>query len=209
MPRRIPNVSKIYSNHIANVWPDAVGIACVSFVIPFICCCCCCFCLCHCCAQLLRHVSIHIFHFVFSILLLGLVRPSGKECAAFSSHPELLSLLPYVESLEDNEAITASGLCTYSIIHDLKNKAVFDATAGQQTTTANAATKTALTTTSAATTSPISSSSLQQVTFTFFFWFFFVLFSPEGEGGYRQMDVVLFFKKLPFVLSGGVETYRL
>ncbi|KZS02922.1 Uncharacterized protein APZ42_034343 [Daphnia magna] len=104
------------------------------------------------------------FTLFFSILLLGLVRPSGKECAAFSSHPELLSLLPYVESLEDNEAITASGLCTYSIIHDLKNKAVFDATAGQQTTTANAATKTALTTTSAATTSPISSSSLQQVT---------------------------------------------
>ncbi|XP_045024448.1 uncharacterized protein LOC123469466 isoform X2 [Daphnia magna] len=89
---------------------------------------------------------------------------TSQECAAFSSHPELLSLLPYVESLEDNEAITASGLCTYSIIHDLKNKAVFDATAGQQTTTANAATKTALTTTSAATTSPISSSSLQQVT---------------------------------------------
>ncbi|XP_059350664.1 uncharacterized protein LOC130693764 isoform X3 [Daphnia carinata] len=89
---------------------------------------------------------------------------TSQECAAFSSHPELLSLLPYVESLEDNEAITASGLCTYSIIHDLKNKAVFDATAGQQTTTANAATKTALTTTSAATTSPISSSSLPQVT---------------------------------------------
>jgi hypothetical protein len=44
--------------------------------------------------------------------------------------------LPYVESLEDNEAITASGLCTYSIIHDLKNKAVFEAAAaGQQTAT--------------------------------------------------------------------------
>jgi hypothetical protein len=84
----------------------------------------------------------------------GSVRPSRKECAAFSSHPELLSLLPYVESLEDNEAITASGLCTYSIIHDLKNKAVFEAAApaGQQTAT-----------TKATTTTPI-----QQVTFTIF-----------------------------------------
>lgn len=81
--------------------------------------------------------------------------PSRKECAAFSSHPELLSLLPYVESLEDNEAITASGLCTYSIIHDLKNKAVFEAAAaGQQTATTKATTTT---------TTPI-----QQVTFTIF-----------------------------------------
>jgi hypothetical protein len=54
-----------------------------------------------------------------------------------------------VESLEDNEAITASGLCTYSIIHDLKNKAVFDG--GQPTSAA-----------SATSTTPISSSSLQQ-----------------------------------------------
>ncbi|XP_046652893.1 uncharacterized protein LOC124343574 isoform X2 [Daphnia pulicaria] len=69
---------------------------------------------------------------------------TSQECAAFSSHPELLSLLPYVESLEDNEAITASGLCTYSIIHDLKNKAVFDAAAaaGQQTATTKATTTT-------------------------------------------------------------------
>ena len=36
----------------------------------------------------------------------------------FSSHPELLSLLPFTESLEDNEAISASGLANYSIIHD-------------------------------------------------------------------------------------------
>lgn len=41
-----------------------------------------------------------------------------------------------------------------------------------------------------------------------FFGFFCFVFTV-GEGGYRQMDVVLFFKKLPFVLSGGVETYRL
>ncbi|XP_046461885.1 uncharacterized protein LOC124208188 isoform X2 [Daphnia pulex] len=80
---------------------------------------------------------------------------TSQECAAFSSHPELLSLLPYVESLEDNEAITASGLCTYSIIHDLKNKAVFEAAAaaGQQTATTK--------TTTTSTTTPI-----QQVTLT-------------------------------------------
>lgn len=46
-----------------------------------------------------------------------------QESAAFGSHPELLAVLPYAESLEDNEAMSASGLCTYSIIHDLKNKA--------------------------------------------------------------------------------------
>ena len=67
------------------------------------------------------------FFLLFFFLSGNLERtPVWKECAAFSSHPELLSLLPYVESLEDNEAMTASGLCTYSIIHDLKNKAVFD-----------------------------------------------------------------------------------
>lgn len=91
-----------------------------------------------------------------------------KECAAFSSHPELLSLLPYVESLEDNEAITASGLCTYSIIHDLKNKAVFDA-AGQQTATKA---------TTATSTTP-----LQQVTFTIFpRW-------PMGGGREKETNV--------------------
>ena len=57
-----------------------------------------------------------------------------KECAAFSSNPELLSLLPFVESLEDNEAMTAHGLHCYSIIHDLKNKAVFDPAATTCTT---------------------------------------------------------------------------
>ena len=36
----------------------------------------------------------------------------------FSSSPELLSLLPFVETLEDNEAITAGGLNCYSIIHE-------------------------------------------------------------------------------------------
>lgn len=46
-----------------------------------------------------------------------------------------------MESLEDNEAITASGLRTYSIIHDLKNKAVFDpgATSTTATTTTSSA----------------------------------------------------------------------
>lgn len=61
-------------------------------------------------------------------VVVSAVRALAKECAAFSSHPELLSLLPYVESLEDNEAMAASGLATYSIIHDLKDKAVFDPT---------------------------------------------------------------------------------
>jgi len=55
---------------------------------------------------------------------------ASQECALFSSSPELLSLLPFVETLEDNEAITAHGLHCYSIIHDLKNKAVFDPTPG-------------------------------------------------------------------------------
>lgn len=42
----------------------------------------------------------------------------------FGSSPELLSLLPFVETLEDNEAITAGALNCYSIIHDLKKRAV-------------------------------------------------------------------------------------
>ena len=81
------------------------------------------------------------------------IAPSWKECATFSSHPELLSLLPYVESLEDNEAITASGLHTYSIIHDLKNKAVFDP--GVTTATTAAAAAAAAATQSSTTTTPL------------------------------------------------------
>ena len=56
---------------------------------------------------------------------------STQECAVFSSHPELLSLLPFTESLEDNEAISASGLANYSIIHDGPPAAAAAATTAQ------------------------------------------------------------------------------
>lgn len=57
----------------------------------------------------------------------------AQESAAFGSHPELLAVLPYAETLEDNEAMSASGLCTYSIIHDLKDKAALEPLATSRT----------------------------------------------------------------------------
>jgi poly(ADP-ribose) glycohydrolase len=66
---------------------------------------------------------------VFTSSRLGgsvLYHGSSQECIYFSTFPEMLAILLYVEALEDNEALTIENLHQVSHVRDIKDKAVFE-----------------------------------------------------------------------------------
>lgn len=52
-----------------------------------------------------------------------------QECVQFCTAPELLTLLPWVEALEDNEVMLVDGVLQVARVADPRRRAEFEATA--------------------------------------------------------------------------------